>query len=158
MTTGLILTYRGLSVTIRQLTSNSWPRTRIETPEISRTAYGAATERGYFFEAPHIWAISAVLNDEGAELTDAGTLDAIYDLWQQNGGDIVLDDYTRPYREESPRTRELASGGAVITVGDVINYPAKFNVRFQAELSRAIKNDREVIAEFTLIETTVRPI
>jgi hypothetical protein len=158
---GLVLSYAGLTVSLTRFSGASWPRRRIETPEISRTAYGTPVERGTSYEAPHIWQVSALVSDVRAttgSFSDADTLEAMYNRWLVASGDLVLHDYTRDYSEASPRTRALAAGGVAVTVGTTVRYPAQFNVRFSGELTleRQTSTGTMVLANFQLIETTRR--
>jgi hypothetical protein len=158
---GLVLTYAGLTSTLTRFSGASWPRRRIETPELSRTAWGTPVERGTSYEAPHLWQVSALVNDARAttgSFSDADTLEAMYNRWLVASGDLVLHDYTRDYSEASPRTRALATGGVAVTVGTTVRYPAQFNVRFSGELTleRQTSTGTMVLANFQLIETTRR--
>jgi hypothetical protein len=157
---GLVLTYAGLTLTLTRFSGASWPRRRIETPEISRTAWGTPVERSTAYEAPHIWQVSALVSDARAtteSFSDADTLEAMYNRWLVASGDLVLHDYTRDYSEASPRTRALATGGTAVTVGTTVRYPAQFNVRFSSELTLEIQTSSgDVLAGFQLIETTKR--
>jgi hypothetical protein len=160
MSTGLSLSYSSITVALTQFTEANWPRKRLNPPEISRTAFNTPVERGYSFEAPHIWQVSAILSDQvavGQTFSPADNLVAMYDLWQQVGGDIVLSDYTRDFSEAGTttgdRTRGLASGGSVTNSGNVIRYPATFNVRFAGELNLSGPNAIEVGVSFQLVET-----
>jgi hypothetical protein len=156
---GLTLTYGGLTVTLTRFSDASWPRRRIETPELSRTAYGTPVSRGTAYEPPHLWQIAAKVSDVRASagvFSDLDNLESLFNRWQLLGGDIVLHDYTRDYSEPTPRTRAIASGGAAVTVGSMVRYPAQFNVRFSGELTLEIQSSQgsEVLATFQLIETT----
>lgn len=157
----LSLSYSGITVALTDFTDRNWPRKRLDPPEISRTAYGTPVERGFSFEAPHIWQVSAYLSDQvaaGQTFSPADNLIAMNDLWQQVGGDIVLSDYTRHFSEvgtvTGDRTRGLAVGGAVVTSGGVIRYPATFKVRFAGDMSLSSPNLTELVASFQLVETT----
>jgi hypothetical protein len=159
---GLTLTYQGLTVALTTFDSSSWPRKRIDTPEVSRTAYGTPIERGTSYEPPHIWQISALVSDARSSPTvfsDADNLEAMFNLWQITGGDLVLHDYSRDYSEASPRTRALATGGTEVTVSSVVRYPAQFNVRFSGDLTLELQTSTGTMvkATFQLIETTKRP-
>ena len=160
MSSGLVLSYAGLTVSLTRFSGASWPRRRIETPELSRTAWGTPIERGTSYEAPHIWQVSALVSDVRASasaFSDADTLEAIYNRWLVASGDLVLHDYTRDYSEVSPQTRALAAGGVAVTVGTTVRYPAQFNVRFSGELTLEIQTSSgDVLAGFQLIETTKR--
>lgn len=156
---GLTLIYAGITVSLTRFSENTWPRRRIETAELSRTAYGTPTERGTAYEPPYLWQISAKVSDlraTTASFSDLDNLEAIYNRWQLLGGDIVLHDYTRDYSEPSPRTRALATGGAEVTVWGMVRYPAQFNVRFSGELGLAVQSSQgaDVLATFQLVETT----
>ena len=156
---GLTLVYAGITVSLTRFSEASWPRRRIETPELSRTAYGTPNERGTAYEAPHLWQVSAKVSDvrpTAADFSQADNLEAIYNRWQTIGGDIVLHDYTRDYSEPSPRTRALATGGTVVTVAGTVRYPAQFRVRFAGELGLAVQSSAgsEILATFQLLETT----
>jgi hypothetical protein len=158
---GLTLTYQGLSVAFTRFDGASWPRKRIDTPEISRTAYGTPIQRGTSFEPPHLWQISALVSDVRSSPTvfsDADNLEAMFNLWQIASGDLVLHDYSRDYSELAPRTRALATGGTVATVGTVVRYPAQFNVRFSGDLTleRQTSKGTMIKATFQLVETTKR--
>ena len=162
MTHGMDLVYRGRTVELRsrRFTAFNWPRTRIETPEINRNAFGTPSERGFSFEPPHIWTVGIVLRDrdsltvEATTFSDAEKLDALYSVWQIHGGDIILHDYTRYFFEEAPRTRALAAGAAELVDDGVVRYFAQFNVRFQDALTKTIQTDFDVAFDFTLVETT----
>jgi hypothetical protein len=158
---GLVLSYAGLTVALTRFSDASWPRRRIETPELSRTAYGTPMVRGTSYEPPHLWQVAALVSDTRATagaFSDADTLEAMYNRWLIAGGDVVLHDYTRDYSEASPRTRALASGGAAVTVGTTVRYPAQFNVQFSGELTleRQTSTGTMVVASFQLLETTRR--
>lgn len=158
---GLVLSYAGLTATLTRFSGASWPRRRIETPELSRTAWGTPVERGTSYEAPHIWQVSALVSDirdTAGSFSEADTLEAMYNRWLVASGDIVMHDYTRDYSEASPRTRALAAGGVAVTVGTTVRYPAQFNVRFSGELTleRQTSTGMMVLANFQLIETTKR--
>ena len=139
----------------------SWPRRRIETPEITRTAWGTPQERGTSYEPPHLWQVAALVSDLRAPGTfsEADTLEAMYSRWLVASGDLVLHDYTRDYSEAAPRTRQLAAGRTATTVGTTVRYAAQFNVRFSGELTleRQDSTGTMVLASFQLIETTRRP-
>lgn len=159
---GLTLVYGGITVALTRFSEKNWPRRRIETPEPSTTAWGAPNERGTAYEPPHLWQVSAIINDTRAtagDFSQADYLDAIYNRWLIIGGDIVLHDYSRDYSEPSPRTRALATGGTAVTVGTMVRYPAQFNVRFVGELGLAIQSPQngDVLATFQLRETTKVP-
>ena len=156
---GLTLQYAGITVSLTRFSEASWPRRRIETPELSRTAWGTPNERGTAYEVPHLWQVSANVSDVRANpsaFSQADNLEAIYNRWQLTGGDIILHDYTRDYSEPSPRTRALATGGAVVTVAGTVRYPAQFRVRFAGELGLAVQSSAgsEILATFQLLETT----
>ena len=156
---GLTLVYAGITVSLTRFSEASWPRRRIETPELSRTAWGTPNERGTAYEAPHLWQVSAAVSDRretAASFSDLDNLEGIYNRWQLTGGDIILHDYTRDYSEPSPRTRALATGGVVVTVAGTVRYPAQFRVRFQGELglTRQTSTGASVLATFQLLETT----
>ena len=158
---GLVLSYAGLTASLTRFSGASWPRRRIETPELSRTAWGTPVERGTSYESPHLWQVSALVSDVRATVgsfSDADTLEAMYNRWLVASGDIVLHDYTRDYSEVSPRTRALAAGGTAVTVGTTVRYPAQFNVRFSGELTleRQTSTGMMVLVNFQLIETTRR--
>lgn len=161
MSSGLVLTYAGLTATLTRFSGASWPRRRIETPELSRTVYGTPIERSTSYEPPHLWQISALVSDTRATagaFSDADVLEAMYNRWLVASGDLVLHDYTRDYSEAAPRTRALATGGTVVTVGTTVRYPAQFNVRFSGELTleRQTSTGTMVVATFQLLETTRR--
>ncbi len=160
MSSGLVLSYAGLTVSLTRFSGASWPRRRIETPEISRTAWGTPIERGTAYEPPHIWQVSALVSDVSGvgAFSDADTLEAMYNRWLVASGDLVLHDYTRDYSEATPRTRALAAGGVAVTVGSTVRYPAQFNVRFSGELTleRQTSTGTMVLASFQLLETTRR--
>ena len=156
---GLTLVYAGITVSLTRFSEASWPRRRIETPELSRTAWGTPNERGTSYEPPHLWQVSAKVSDVRANpsaFSQADNLEAIYNRWQLTGGDITLHDYTRDYSEPSPRTRALATGGVVVTVAGTVRYPAQFRVRFAGELGLAVQSSAgsEILATFQLLETT----
>jgi hypothetical protein len=159
---GLTLTYQGLSVSITRFDGATWPRTRIDTPELSRTAYNTPIERGTSYEPPHIWQVTALISDARESPTafsPADNLEAMFNLWQVTGGDLVLHDYTRDYSEIAPRSRALASGGVVAASAGLVRYPAQFNVRFSGDLrmERQTSTGTMVKVTFQLIETTKRP-
>ena len=161
MSTGLVISYAGLTVALTRFSGASWPRRRIETPEISRTAWGTPIERSTAYEPPHLWQVAALVSDTRATsgaFSDADTLEAMYNRWLVTSGDLVLHDYTRDYSEASPRTRALAAGGTVVTVSSTVRYPAQFNVRFSGELTleRQTSMGTMVLASFQLLETTRR--
>ena len=156
---GLTLVYAGITVSLTRFSDSTWPRRRIETPELSRTAWGTPNERGTAYEAPHLWQVSAKVSDVRANpsaFSQADNLEAIYNRWQLTGGDIILHDYTRDYSEPSPRTRALATGGTVVTVAGTVRYPAQFRVRFQGEmgLTRQTSTGASVLATFQMLEST----
>ena len=156
---GLTLVYAGITVSLTRFSEASWPRRRIETPELSRTAYGTPVERGTAFEPPHLWQVSTAVSDRretAASFSDLDNLEGIYNRWQIIGGDIILHDYSRDFSEPSPRTRALATGGVVVTVAGTVRYPAQFRVRFQGELglTRQTSTGASVLATFQLLETT----
>lgn len=158
---GLVLSYAGLTVALTRFSGASWPRRRIETPELSRTAYGTPIERGTSYEPPHLWQVAALVSDArdtASSFSDADVLEAMYNRWLVASGDLVLHDYTRDYSEVSPRTRALATGGTAVTVGTTVRYPAQFNVRFSGELTleRQTSRGNMVLASFQLLETTRR--
>lgn len=158
---GLVLSYAGLTVALTRFSDASWPRRRIETPELSRTAYGTPMVRGTSYEPPHLWQVAALVSDTRATagaFSDADTLEAMYNRWLIAGGDVVLHDYTRDYSEASPRTRALAAGGTAVTVGTTVRYPAQFNAQFSGELTleRQTSTGTMVVASFQLLETTRR--
>jgi hypothetical protein len=149
---GLTLIYSGITVNLTVFTANTWPRKRLNPPEVSRTANNTPIVRGFSFEAPHIWQVEAILNDSGTRPSDADRMDALYDLWQQNGGNITLYDETRDFVEESPRTRAIVSGGTTTTVATgVIAYPAQFNVQFSGDMNRTGQGVT-VVYSFQLVE------
>ena len=159
----LVLAYGTITVTLSRFSEASWPRRRIETAEISRTAFGTPNERGTSYEPPHLWQVSALVSDFRAlttDFSDADKLQAIYDRFQIVGGDITLSDYTRDYSEPSPQSRTMAAGGAVRTLGtapnQMVRYPAVFNVRFSGELvlERQTSTGLSLLATFQLVETT----
>jgi hypothetical protein len=95
------------------------------------------------------------VNDQGTRPTDADRINAIYDLWQQDGGNITLDDKTRDYVESSPRTRAMVSGGSETTIATgKIGYPARFNVQFNGEMSMDGQGP-DIIYSFQLLEMEV---
>lgn len=164
MSSGLTLIYAPLTVSLTRFSDSTWPRRRIETPEISRTAWGTPNERGTSYEPPHLWQVSALVSDVRATVADfsvADQLEAMYNRWQVTGGDIVLHDYTRDI-SEAVQTRALATGGTVRTLGtspnQTVRYPAQFNVRFSGELTleRRTSTGSELLATFQLVETTKR--
>jgi hypothetical protein len=154
---GLTLVYGGVTVNLRQFSETNWPRRRIDTPTQERTAFGTPVERGTAFEPPHLWQVSAAVSDRretAASFSDLDNLEGIYNRWQIIGGDIILHDYSRDFSEPSPRTRPLATGGAAVTVGAMVRYPAQFRVRFQGELTlnRQSSTGLTVLVGFQLIE------
>jgi hypothetical protein len=129
--TTLTLTAYSLTVTLSRFGSGNFPRDRIETAELSRTAYGSLNRRGTSYEPPHLWQVSAIA-DEATALA----LQSMHDLYQLSPGAIAVDDLIRPYTEASPRTRALATGApSAVAVGSNTRYYARFNAEFQGALT-----------------------
>ena len=146
----LILTAYGLTATLRRFDSGNFPRDRIDTPDISRTAYGSINRRGTVYEPPHLWQVAAIVNE-----ATALTLQSMHDLYQRSPGAIVVDDLVRSYTEPSPRSRALATGvGPVVTFGGNVRYFARFNAEFQGALSVEELGKGWYKVGFQLVETT----
>ena len=156
---GLDLIYEDLSLTITRFGPATWPRTVIEFPEISRSFSGTPVERGLSFLPPHVWQITAILSDVSTPttLSELDILEAIYQRYLEFSGDIRVHDRTRDFKEKTTRTRAVATGGTVKTVGTTLTYPAQFNARFSEGLEpgRRTKKGTEVDCTFQLTETTV---
>jgi len=156
---GLTLVYAGITVSLTRFRDKAFVRKAIELDEITRTAWGTPNERGTAYESPHLWQVAAKVSDVRATagtFSDADRLEAMFNRWRILKGDVIINDYTRDYFEPSPRTRPLAPGGAVVTVGADVRYPAQFRARFNSELTLELltSTGSELLAIFQLLETT----
>ena len=148
--TTLTLSAYSLSVSLSRFGSGNYPRERIDTNDISRTAYGTVQRRGTVYEPPHVWQVVAIV-DEAAALT----IQSMHDLYQLSPGAITVDDLIRPYTEPSPRTRALATGaGSPVTVGTNVRYYARFNAEFTGALAIEDLGNRWYKVTIGLTETT----
>lgn len=148
--TTLTLTAYSLTATLSRFGSGNFPRERIDTADISRTAYGSINRRGTSYEAPHLWQVAAVV-----DLATAEILQSMHDLYQLAPDAIAVDDLIRPYTEPSPRTRALAtSAPAATTVGSNTRYYARFNAEFQGALAVEKLGNGWHKVTFQLAETT----
>jgi len=148
--TTLTLTAYSLAVALSRFTSGNFPRERIDTADISRTAFGSINRRGTAYEPPHIWQVAAIVPE-----ADALALQSMHDLYQLTPGAIVVDDLIRPYTEPSARTRALATGApTATTVGSNVRYLARFNAEFQGALSVEKLGNGWHKVTFQLLETT----
>ncbi|MBW4484881.1 MAG: hypothetical protein KME14_20290 [Tildeniella torsiva UHER 1998/13D] len=146
----LTLTAYSFTATLSRFGSGNFPRERIETADLTRTAYGSMNRRGTSYEPPHLWQVTAVV-----DLATAEILQSMHDLYQLTPGSVVVDDLIRPYTEPSPRTRALAtSSPAAVTLGSNVRYYARFNAEFQGALTVEKLGNGWHKATFQLIETT----
>lgn len=146
----LTLTAYSLSVTLSRFGSGNYPRERLETNDISRTAYGTVQRRGTAYEPPHLWQVVAIVDS-----TVVLALQSMYDIYQLSPGAITVDDLIRPYTEPGPRTRALATGApAATTVGSNVRYYARFNGEFSGGLTVEELGGGWFKASFGLTETT----
>jgi len=148
--TTLTLSAYSLSVTLSRFGSGNYPRERIDTNDISRTAYGTVQRRGTVYEPPHLWQVVAIVDS-----TAVLTLQSMHDLYQLSPGAITIDDLIRPYTEPSPRSRALATGaGSPVSVGSNVRYFARFNAEFNGGLTVEALGNGWFKASFGLTETT----
>jgi hypothetical protein len=146
----LTLTAYSLTATLSRFGSGNYPRERIDTHDISRTAYGTVTRRGTSYEPPHLWQVAAIVDS-----ATALALQSMHDLYQLSPGAITVDDLIRPYTEPAPRTRALATGAAAATtVGANVRYHARFNAEFNGALTVEELGNGWFKATFSLTETT----
>lgn len=146
----LTLTAYGLTVTLSRFSSGNFPRESIETPDISRTAFGAINRRGTSYEPPHIWQVSAIVAQAAME-----NLDDMHRANYQAPSAVTVDDLVRLYSEASPRTRSTATGAAApVTVGSRVRYHARFNAEFQGALTVEELGKGWHKVGFQMIETT----
>lgn len=148
--TTLTLTAYSLTVTLSRFDKGNYPRERIDTNDISRTAYGTVQRRGTIYEPPHLWQVVAIV-DEATVLT----LQSMHDLYQLSPGAITVDDLIRPYTEPSPRTRALATGaGSPVSVGGNVRCYARWSAEFSGGLIVEELGNGWFKASFGLTETT----
>jgi len=146
----LTLTAYSLSATLSRFGSGNYPRERIDTHDISRTAYGTVQRRGTSYEPPHLWQVATIVDS-----TAALALQSMHDLYQLAPGAVVVDDLIRPYTEPSPRSRALATGAAAaVTVGANVRYYARWNAEFAGGMTVEELGNGWFKVSFQLVETT----
>lgn len=146
----LTLTAYSLTVTLFRFGSGNYPRERIETNDISRTAYGTVQRRGTVYEPPHLWQVVAIVDSPAAL-----TLQSMHDLYQLIPAAVVVDDLIRSYTEPGPRTRALATGAASpVSVGSNVRYYARWSAEFSGGLTVEELGNGWFKASFGLTETT----
>lgn len=127
----ITLTLGGLSVVFgirgqSGFADSNLPRTRINTPQFSRSVNNSLSKTSTWYEPPFSWSIQATLDPVTFD-----KLDTLYELWLQSGQpDIVLADEIQLFKENaSVGTRPIASGTETTLYG-AVRYFAQFNVYF----------------------------
>ena len=133
----------------------SYEKTIAETGSVEYSLYGTALEEGSLYEPKYVWTIGVYLS-----LTQWQNLQVIYQRCErkrrtQASYNIVLEDFISPYVEDvTSRTRALATGASVTTIGSVaISYPAQFNVRlFEPKAIEGNNRNFKYLVTFVLKE------
>jgi len=160
MTTGLSLTFSGLTVNFRQFRGLAWPRTYNPDswPAISYTAYSTPQRRGVSYFPYFLLEVEGLLSDvnvNASGFSDAVTFDAIVNLYAASPGPITVNDYSRLHIESTARTQAIASGETANTSGSLIAYPPQFQAEFSGPPARQERAGSDVAYSFTLTQTGV---
>lgn len=153
----LTLTFAGLTATLSTFSEGNFPRTRIETPQITLSRNGAILRDGTTYEPPHVWQIVTVVNRHLRDI-----LEAMHGYAMSTPGSVLVDDEIRLFSESSPRTRAIVPSTSEVTQGLAVQYYSRFNAEFQgafeiSQNSSAAPESSDVlayIATFQLRETT----
>jgi hypothetical protein len=128
----------GLAVKFTRFLDDAFPRQRAETEPSKRSAYGSFVGFGKVYEAPHVWAFSAIISSEEADILKA--------IWQEHDAlrrafflnpindapaSIRVVDTTERFVEKHPRTRAMAPNTTARDVpGGYTSYYAQFYAWF----------------------------
>lgn len=125
---------------------DEYPRTRIDPPKLNYSLNLNPLIEGSGFEPKYLWNMTVKLKP-----ADVLILDKIYTLSIATNAAITLHDYTKPFTEQSPRTRAYADDVSTLLDSDTdsATYYAKFSVFFVAEPAVKPQGDRdEVVLTF----------
>lgn len=128
------------------LSSGTGYREKVNPASISYSSYGTTIVEAPLYELKHLWPIQVRLN-----ATDSLTLERIFHEWDATKTAITVQDYLRPFTENSPRTRAIATGASEVTANGKVSYFARFKAHFSGE-PRWSNSGRFKLCQFELEE------
>lgn len=121
MSSPLILSFGGYSLSVTQFQEATEPRATISWLGISQSARGTSIRTGPIYRPKHIWTFTPLLSN-----AQVATLRRMFALYINSPGPWTIDDLISPLEEVSPRTRALATGGTEEDDSTTTIYHAKF--------------------------------
>ena len=148
-TSKIELSAGGITLILRRLTEDGYPREQIEVTGVSFSAYGTPATDGTSYEPKCIWNLVALLLPEDAEkLARLAVLSRTQNL-------LLVDRTDRVW--EPVQTRAIAPEDVAIAVEGMIGYYAQFYARITQPIKYS-KSGAYRQAQIQLTETAKVPI
>lgn len=120
----IILNYNSLSLNLDLIEEGTaYPRSEVQTPQLEHSPNATPYTDGTLYEPLFTWDLGVYIST-----TQQQILNRMYGAWRSLKTPMVLEDFTMPHTEPSPRTRPLATGSTATNAGTDVIYFAQFSV------------------------------